>query len=280
MNIEEITLPVTLFENSRYKFEFVKIDQEVIDKIFPNQQIIKRNDSYQSPITFNGFRLKKVYKDLLMGNVFLKTTRKSKFDKKEATKYNKGINGIMDLIHLFTKVSLNEFVSFDENGNKSGGGSQGNHRQSTSFGSRRKISNEQVAQIQEYARKYISSDSKKLRVSFELLRNADVNGHNSFPLKCSLIVMLIESFFLEGIPSRKDNFAFCLNEYLQTNTVKTYEEYYANRGIYFHSGEDSFEAPIWNDLHGIAKKIICDFLDDEVEFKRRVYEIKNRIKKN
>ncbi len=280
INVEEITLPVVLFENSRYKFEFVRIDQKIIDKVFPNQQIIKSGASYQSPVTFNIFRLKKVYQDLLLGNMFLKATRKTKFDRKDASRYSKGIDGIMDLIHLFTKVTLNEFISFDESGNKSGGGSKGKYRQTTCYNSNRKISNEQIEEIQEYAPKYIKIDSKKLRVSFELLRNADINGSNSFALKCSLIVLLIESFFLEGISSRKENFAFCLNDYLETNSENTFREYYVNRGTYFHSGIDSFRAPTWNDLHDIAKKIICDFLDDEAKFKRRVHEIKEKVKKS
>jgi len=276
-NIDEISLPITLVENSRFKLEFIKIGQDLIDKIFPNQQVVKMDDSYQSPITFRGFRLNQVYQETLMGNIFLKTTQKAIYNAKDSQKYNKGLYGMIDIIHLFTEISLSEFIAFNENGKVSGEGSRGIYTHSTLMGSTRKITPQQITQIKEYFEKYMKSGSKKLEVSFGLLRNADINGYNPYPLKCSLIVVLIESFFLEGKRSSGDNFAFCLNQYLQTGKSKEYEDFYTNRGLCFHSGQDKFKTSSWRELHTIAKKIICDYLDDEKQFKCRVNQIKSQI---
>jgi len=278
-NIKEISLPITLFENSRFKFELVKLTEEIVKEVFPNHQIIKKNKLAIYPASLKLWRLDKAYKDILSGNIFLQSTKKRKFDGSDALKYSNGINAVLDVIQLFSNITLNDYLTFHEDGSHLASGLQGNYRQSTPFNSKKQLKVDQIELIKAYTKKYIDSDSKKLKVAFELLRNSDINGNNSFPLKCSLLLILIESFFLEGIRSDKENFAFCLEKYFELNRLNDYKKYYRNRGKYFHSGIDEFEAKEWSELIEIVKSIICDFLDDEKGFKRKINIIKKEIKK-
>jgi len=276
-NFSELNLPIKIFENSRYRFELIKISQDLIDKIFPSEHIIKNEDSFGSYGGFTAFNLKNVYRDILLGHICLKATRKNLTGLKDAEKYRKSLNSVLDLIQLIAGISINEYLSFDLEERFNGSSSYGNNRQIIKLKSTVVLTSIKISQIIENIPKLISNENKKIKLAFELLRNADINGHNSFGLKCSLLVVLIESFVLEGIRSDKDNFKYCLSEYFQTRPLTNYNSLYSKRGIYFHSGEDKFEATDWSLLHDIAKNIICDNLNDPTLFNKKLKEIKSNL---
>lgn len=270
-NQNEFDFPLLISENSRVKIQFEKIDQELIDKIFPGQNYTYRNGSVSYPISQANFRLGKPYKYFTTSNCALKIYRKPA-NFKEPKKYNRIVNAIIDSILIFANLTLADFVNEDENGKINGSGSLGNHRQSRNFTQQKKIEKNQFDAVIKYYPLIQSSAESRIQLARELYRNAYVGNHNSFPLKCSLLIIIIESFILQGKKSNKENFGKHLSKYLENSETENYIKLYSKRGKYFHSGADEFEAGNWWTLREIVVRIITDFLSNKEEFNRKLKE--------
>jgi len=268
LNDEEFEFPIVISENSRVKIQFEKLNQELIDKIFPKQNYTYRNGSVSFPLSSANFRLGRPYKYFTTSNTVLKIYRKPT-NKSEPKKYNRIVNSIIDSIQLFANITLTDYVHEDINGKINQSGSLGNHRQARNFTERKKLNSFQIESIRKYFPLIRNSTESRINLATELYRNADVGNHNSFGLKCSLLVIIIESFILQGKKSNKENFGMYLSMYLNDNKEQLYTKLYSSRGKYFHSGEDVFEAGEWWILREISIKVLCDFLDDKNEFNKK-----------
>lgn len=270
-NLNVFEFPIIIAENSRVKIQFEKIDQILIDKIFPGQNYTYRNGSVSYPISQANFRLGKPYKYFTTSNCTLKIYRKPS-NYKEPKKYNRIVNAIIDTILIFANLTLADYVNEDEKGKINGSGSLGNHRQSRNLTQQKKIEENQFEDIKIYYPLIQSSSESRIQLARELYRNADVGNHNSFPLKCSLLIIIIESFILEGKKSNKENFGRYLSQYLENDEEENYVKLYSRRGKYFHSGADEFEAGNWWTLREIVINIICEFLTNKDEFNKKRIE--------
>ena len=280
-SVEDLDLPFEIYRNSRYRFTLDKISQEFIDKVFPNQKITKFDNGY-SPSSTGSFHVIGATKDLLMGNSMLvtqahpNTHRVESESKEEREKYGNSRDKVLDIVLLLTKISLTKHIILQDNHQHYGTGSLGNLRTPQNSTPKGSLTTEHLVQLKEYTSKYIVSDAKQLDLIFELLRNASINTYNSHSLKCSLLVIAIESFLFNFFKDNntkhidRENFGICLSKYFKDEQKDIYNSLHTKRSLYFHRGEGTFKAQDWSLLHEVCKVLICDFLDDSNIFKEKI----------
>lgn len=271
-NQGELNFPIDIFENSRVKIELEIISQELVDKVFPNEGFVKLENNVSYPYTIGTSRMNKTFKEFCQSNTILKIIRKpSNFQ--EPQKYNRYVNAIIDSVLIVKDTTLTRYLIENKKGDINGYGSVGNHRQPNRFINKISIESEEIEEIKNLFKLILNTQDKKIDLSLELIRNADVKNHNSFGLKCSLLVIIVESFLLEGIRKDYSNFGKVLHKYLGERNESELGRLYKNRGKYFHSGEDLFDVSEWYFLKKYVHKIIIDFMEDKTKFQKYIKQI-------
>lgn len=257
-----VNFPFIISDTSRVRIVLERNNQELIDNVFPKQKftLTKRGVRFIYP-SASKHRLATPYLFVLESNCILSIYR-NPINYMESNKFANIIDSLIDSFQLFTCSTLS--IHIGQTGDTyEYTASCRNNRGSSNILPEVNLKEHDLISLKKYYPLILVNKDRKILLARELFRNACIDSKNSYGLKCSLLVIIIESFILVGFKSKKENFGMRLSRYMNDDRESIYSKLYINRSKYLHTGSNDFETNDWELLHSIVKSILIDYLEDK-----------------